>query len=294
MVSNFRNKNIQQIVNDNIHRLFRRCTNYNNFVKAVSWRLFMSLSKQKSHVENGALRLFWYNGDQNLGDEISPFIVQKIAGMKINYARSIEKNKVLAIGSVVDYARSGDIVWGSGAIEANIKFRERDFMVTAVRGPKTREVLLSQGVDCPEIYGDPAMLISDIFHTPVLPSRPYQLGIVPHYTDKKLFKDWNDPSVLILDIQSGREKFLRELCQCQCVVSSSLHGIIFAESYGIPAHWMILSNNLRGGKFKFHDYYLGTDREPPKPLGIDTIKAEQDWVSPRFGKEDLLRAFPRV
>ena len=54
--------------------------------------------------------------------------------------------------------------------------------------------------------------------------------------------------------------------ECEAIVSSSLHGLVIAESFGIRSTWMKLSENLAGGEFKFHDYFLGTGRAKVSPL----------------------------
>ena len=42
------------------------------------------------------------------------------------------------------------------------------------------------------------------------------------------------------------------------VISSSLHGIILAESYGVPA--VFLNEGLNDELFKFYDWYYSTNR----------------------------------
>ena len=61
-------------------------------------------------------------------------------------------------------------------------------------------------------------------------------------------------------VQTGVEDMVEFLLGCELVVSSSLHGIIFAEAFGVPARWWAPPN---GGAarteraFKYQDYYAG-------------------------------------
>jgi hypothetical protein len=47
---------------------------------------------------------------------------------------------------------------------------------------------------------------------------------------------------------------VREIAACAAVLTTSLHGLIVADAYGIPAVWSTLAPDLIGGTFKFHDY----------------------------------------
>lgn len=51
--------------------------------------------------------------------------------------------------------------------------------------------------------------------------------------------------------------FIDEVCSSKLVISSSLHGIILAESYGIPAVFLAGEGF---DLFKYKDYYMGTGR----------------------------------
>jgi len=47
---------------------------------------------------------------------------------------------------------------------------------------------------------------------------------------------------------------VREIGACAAILTTSLHGLITADSFGIPALWTILQPELSGGDFKFLDY----------------------------------------
>ena len=48
---------------------------------------------------------------------------------------------------------------------------------------------------------------------------------------------------------------------CEEIVTSTLHGLICAEAYGIPVTWVKYSDKICGGQLKFQDYFLGTGRK---------------------------------
>jgi hypothetical protein len=62
------------------------------------------------------LPLYWWqpaNGSLNFGDELSRVVVEKIIKREPVKAEEGEK-KLLAVGSIMQFAEEGDVVWGSG------------------------------------------------------------------------------------------------------------------------------------------------------------------------------------
>ena len=57
-----------------------------------------------------------------------------------------------------------------------------------------------------------------------------------------------------IDVRNGPDRVVREIASCAAVLSTSLHGLIVADAYDIPAAWATLAPDLMGGTFKFHDY----------------------------------------
>lgn len=247
-------------------------------------------------LSGDAIRLNWWNPIPNLGDAVSPLIVAHLSGRAVVHTGDRARGKLVAVGSILNRARDGDVVWGSGLISAESRPKGTRILVTAVRGPRTAARLRGLGIDCPEVYGDPGCLLPRLYPRPLDAAPRFALGVIPHHRDQELLGP-PDPAIRVLDIMSGPEAFLAELWGCQRVVSSSLHGIIFAEAYGIPAHWLELSDRVLGGGHKFADYYEGTGRECPAPLTRARMMAQPDWTSPPAESAARLAAafpFPRM
>ena len=80
-------------------------------------------------------------------------------------------------------------------------------------------------------------------------NRPDELNtIVPPMPDEvehAVATATRDPDVKVIDImRSGYddiEAFLDEVSECEHVISTSLHGLIVAQAYGIPVGWAVMS-----------------------------------------------------
>lgn len=214
----------------------------------------------------------------NWGDTINPILIEKISGIKPTLVKN--NPDYLCVGSILSWATKNTIVWGSGFIAKDRKIKY-DIDIRAVRGPLTRNMVLEQGYNCPEIYGDPALLYPR-FYKPNI-QKKYRFGIIPHYVDqnsKWLNQFLNNANVKIIDIKVPSDerfinKFVDEVNECEIILSSSLHGIIAADAYGIPSYWIELSNNVIGNGFKFRDYFSSVGRpniEPFRPNYTDKIK----------------------
>lgn len=135
--------------------------------------------------------------------------------------------------------------------------------VHVVRGHLSRKLICRKA----PALGDPGLLASLIY--PRSQAR-YALGIVPHYVDLghpvvESLASRESGAVQVIDIRQSPAEVIRRITECEAIASSSLHGLVFADSFAIPSVWMPLSNNVTGGEFKFLDYYSVFD-EVPRPL----------------------------
>jgi hypothetical protein len=62
------------------------------------------------------------------------------------------------------------------------------------------------------------------------------------------------------------------IASCRAILSSSLHGIIAAHAYGVPATWVKPSDRPKGDGFKFLDYWASMGRDDVKPLPFEAGK----------------------
>lgn len=75
------------------------------------------------------------------------------------------------------------------------------------------------------------------------------------------------------------------------VISGSLHGIIVAEAFGIPAR--LLYNNSSEPLYKYIDYYMGTGRAHfAYALSIEEALEMQGEAPAVFDASALLSSFP--
>lgn len=210
------------------------------------------------------INAWWFTEVKNFGDMLNPYLIEKMSGQKVKFINNKDIPKYLCVGSIIHVADDNSTVWGPGFILDEHQLQHRP-KILAVRGPKTREKLLKSGHDCPEIYGDPALLLPRYFNPPI--TKTHKIGIIPHYCDKN--HEWvrkqNHPEIKIIDVQGEVEDVIKEILSCEKIISSSLHGVIVADAYGIPGYWIKFQEGL--GNFKFEDYLMSVGRST-KPIII--------------------------
>ena len=240
------------------------------------------------------IKLFYHGPNKskvNFGDALSPIIVREITCRNAVYA-NIFNCELIALGSILDTyfrwrparallgSRQPVKVWGSGFIKDGPPRRPNGLMVAAVRGPLTRERLgLSE--DTP--LGDPGLLISQFVKKSRTPR--FAWGIVPHMADindrrLRLLTDQTRHATLIR-LDGDPMTTLRRIADCECIVSTSLHGLISADALGIPNWWLRLGDRLIGGSWKFEDYFASVGRIETTPLSFP-MDCNLDRLGPSY------------
>ena len=225
----------------------------------------------------------------NFGDWVGPYLYTAMTGRDPVYARPSSRSLrtvYATAGSILARVSEDTIVWGSGIISRDAQFR-RPHEVLAVRGPRSKQRMDELGYECPPVYGDPAILLPQ-FYSPPTDGPRHRMGIVPHLVDaeraKPLFEGARD--AVVIDVLQPVKAVIDAITSCEAVVSSSLHGVIVAQAYGVPAAWVEFSDDLSGDGVKFADYYESGGTQAPQPPRISRPLALAEL-------EDVVRHAPQ-
>lgn len=209
-----------------------------------------------------------YSHKLNLGDTLSPVIVNWMLdrrGMSLSVPVGQTKH-LLALGSLLGRGIFDATVWGSGILEVSTLSRlkhqkgVRSYDIRAVRGPKTRDVLLDYGFPCPAVYGDPGVLLPLISPAHSVAPSAGPVGVIFHRTTDLSGLELPRGCKLISIETSDYQRFVEDLTSCSRIVSESLHGVILAESYGVPARAFLVGDCVSTCSFKYKDWYASTGR----------------------------------
>jgi pyruvyltransferase len=226
-------------------------------------RVHRAVSELCGVMLGNRIHAYWWDGVRNFGDLLTPFLLRHYGFTPIwSSARLAEAVLVGSILSTLPEDYSGYII-GCGLVQDQTRSFKKA-KILALRGELTRQRI---GAPAGTALGDPGLLISR-FIGKRRPKR-YVLGIIPHYADRgdpRIHKIvLRDPdNIAVIDVQRRPIDVIHEIDECEFILSSSLHGIVAADSLGIPNGWMLLSENVIGGGFKFSDYASasGSKMEP--------------------------------
>ncbi|WP_117880646.1 polysaccharide pyruvyl transferase family protein [Aureibaculum luteum] len=254
--------------------------------------------------------LYWYklkDGSANFGDELGPYIVSRLSGIRCVFIKPIRKfiflelfeslfkkqsdynfkdlvniisgkrRILITAGSVLNHFNIKNCdIWGSGIITRNEKVPNANFY--ALRGEFSQLRIRELGYKVPNVLGDPALLLPLVY--PVNVSKKYKLGIIPHYIHyEKVKAKFNTETVLVINLLDSIEDVINEINACQSTISSSLHGIIVSHAYNVPSLWYELSDKaLYGDNIKFADYFSSVAVKTYEPFLIPKINESEDFI----------------
>ena len=211
------------------------------------------------------VKCYWWRGEPNFGDLLCPIILEHFCGVSVGWSDPVDA-EIVSCGSVLDLLpESGysGIVAGSGKLLEATALDLSQAAVWGVRGPMTLAGMILTDRDYRNMtFGDPGLLVSDLVN---VERDLYDLGCVPHVTDVELFerevsraRTYNYPEPILINPADDPLTVIRMIGSCRKIISSSLHGIVTADAFGIPRRTEMFSamwtNPHEGGTFKFQDY----------------------------------------
>jgi hypothetical protein len=228
-----------------------------------------------------SIRLYWQGGERgeiNFGDSISPLLVSALSGREVVYG-DIYNCELAAVGSILDKIVAKQWkrllrlklhtikIWGSGSFGPDRIARYGKLDIFAVRGPLTRDAM---GLNSSMVLGDPGLLVDRLISRP---EKVFRWGIIPHVVDREhgVVREMNlaTPHSCVINLADpDLLATARTIASCDYIISSSLHGLIAADSFGIPSLWMRLSGDVFGGDWKFHDYFQSVGRSERVPVAM--------------------------
>lgn len=279
----------------------------------------------------------------NLGDALSALIVSTITGRPVVRAGfDQDADRLVAVGTIGHAQRNGRLdFWGTG-FDATRHPVDHDapgyglppatqMRVHALRGPFSGDLLRRQGLEVPAVYGDPVWMLPRIWSFEDEP-KTHDLGVILHISEltdatpeagpKPAFARYDIPDHLKGRIrlintycaptaEALREK-VREIVSCRAILSTSLHGMVISETYGIPNAWFAPHG---GGAarldvhdpdaridHRMRDFYAGAGadhvlsyaqnraKETPWEELIDWVGRE--WTPLNYDDRALIEAFP--
>ncbi len=233
--------------------------------------------------EHKKIPLSWVGGSSgkqhlNWGDALSPVMVALCSGQDVERIPRISKTpRLAAVGTIGHGFAGGEVYfWGTGCSPvvktsspgteyapykppANTKI-----ILGATRGPISETLLAASGARKRGIYGDPVWLLPR-FYNPQ-PVKRWSLGVILHLSELANLEYLARPlpqlrryeipdsmrnsitlinTITPVSVDALKAK-LDEILACERIVSTSLHGMVAAEAYGIPC--LYFGNGPDSGK----------------------------------------------
>lgn len=266
-----------------------------------------------------------------MGDLLNRDMLESVFDIKIEDVDSILQTNISGIGShlskllyserlkrriyqilMFPYRRKEFFIWGTGFMNysqtPDNSFMFKNVHICALRGQLSKnrvENILKRKLDVP--LADGGLLVDRWAGNQ---EKKYEIGIIPH------FKEQQSPIIdnllnfyagsTLIDLRQDPLEVVRHIAQCKVILSSSLHGLIAADSYHIPNKHIMLydyGEKMHGDGFKFADYYSSYNLKD-KPirlyLGDDYPSTEDivrsyniDTSAVEKKKEQLYMSFPK-
>jgi pyruvyltransferase len=249
------------------------------------------------------IKLYWWtkrNGLPNLGDELGPILLGSLFNLEIEHA-SLQEYDAISVGSILGFAFRPEVwhqdrnrlhVLGAGFMHSTKKTAISGLHIHFVRGYLSA-MNLSADKDQELPVGDLGLLTACLYGLPRLTTRA--IGIIPHHSRSdcpmiESFLNGNSDACLISMVTRDLKSTVNKMLSCDVIVSQSLHGLIIADSLGVPNTWLRSDTLGAGSYFKFFDYFSSIGRDPSLHIStLDNPAVRANIYQNRFFLSDTSR-----
>ena len=280
----------------------------------------------------------------NFGDGLSALVVSALADLPVERANFDQASeRLVAVGTIGHNQKNGVLhFWGTG-IDATRnpvgvdgpyqRPPETEFHIHALRGPVSADTFQIAGIDAPAVYGDPVWLLPRIWPLDDV-EKTHDIGVVLHISElteqnpeavvRDIYARYQVPedmqgSIKLINtfapatVDGMRDK-VREILSCRRILSTSLHGLVIAETYGVPCAWFATYGSGETVELdlvdpetkvdhRIRDFYRGLGRTHIQTYAQDR-KFPTDWKNAikfidsywkretEYDPVPLIRAFP--
>ena len=224
-------------------------------------------NRQKNNQDVITYYYWEYNeSTRNAGDYYNKYLIEKLYKVKcMNVDHGYPD--VIFCGSTIGFPQTkyAKYILGCGIQEVKIDAQHTPQLnpnsYLCVRGKITKDKLKECfGIDIHKdvLFFDPGLFVNRLYQPKQKCEKKYHIGIIPHYTEETMIRNKYGDKYHIISMKTDNiESLIDEIVQCDLIVSSSLHGIVFSHAYGIPAYHIEFKDFFKNGNFKFKDYYSG-------------------------------------
>lgn len=258
---------------------------------------------------------YWWDLQENFGDQVGAWIIEMITGRPAHNTMGdpAAGYGLVTVGSILTgMYRPGLSVWGTGIIarpnRATLSRLSKNppTAIHALRGELTRSVVEDElQWEPPAVLGDPALVLPLLFEPPTMAHEGDPKNtLVPHYAHKRALASHQlNASWQAINVRNPPEVVVSQIATSRVVVSTSLHGLIVAQAYGVPWVWLnIIDSQLVGSNFKFDDFFstlqkaqvsrVDVNSDQIRDISLDDVAAKATLPESKYDPRALLNAFP--
>jgi pyruvyltransferase len=203
----------------------------------------------------------------NSGDIVGAKILEYIYNTSV-INDSTKGKRILSIGSIAHKILPGDLLCGIGANSNILSITsDTDCRIYGLRGPLSYELFKKAGhaLENVNFLADPGLLLRKIIPNLNIKSKMGKVLFIPHYKERYLYKNkLINQYIEVVDIDGDPIDLGIKILEAECVLSSSLHGIIFSHSLNRPCRFILPQTNEP--IMKYADYFESVNIADPAPL----------------------------